>query len=1370
MEVIDLKKYYIAHFSDLHIGDDNEYSVFGDIRNNLIDDIERLLIRTKISPDAMVITGDLINKNNLSIYPKAIEYCVRLSQVLGLKKNQVVIVPGNHDVPKLDDDKVLKPEEIINRIGTKDDCHEYWNNTHKDRFLEYFNLVNEVTGDEKYLYTAMAGAVRIVETSRGPIQFALLNSAWAAKGGYNDYGHIMVGKWQLQNISEQLRKNEANLNLVLAHHPMEWFWRDDQNLFETHMCNTRGIKYHAFLRGHMHTATIRNISTPDGMMAVLASGGGFPEYDERKYVPNFRGFRYAIYEFDMESGLIRAMVRVTNQYGHFNLDTELYREEQDADGFYKIRFLNNFEKDEKSTSGILFRKERYPVLPDIYKKYKGDESATLNSTRKSVSLVNTNESSILFSRMTRRPKVLFLTTLVSVNDEVVQRLKSVEDIPIRDKVYEYGQFTSHNTTWDVWVGMVGMGSLKASMDTERAISYFSPDLIILVGIAARTERVSVGDVVVAQSIHHYESGKINGESVDSHIEYANQKLIKSAKTEARRNLWTKHIQRSKSKNKPRAHVGMLVSTEKISNFNALEVNQFHQNALAMAMDMEGRGVLLAANSNNTDALIVCGITDTINGFKKDDYRKLASNNACAFAIEVLSQLNTNYSTDIHAEQKTKILDKNKSLYSMINTNAVPIKGNYFSELNSFIAKIVPKLYFARPFWEVLLNEAISLHERVFLYGLPGVGKTTLMANLASNGHYGLYAFDISSGATLDVIEGIKSLYKYCASQCDDLAPLPDICTRTELLERLEYLASTSNRTCEAIQYTFLFDGIDELRSEQFKELLSFLNVVKDVGIKIVFSSRNATIKTQLEKSLGSVYEIELTTLQENEILEWLKFRFSGISNPSQKLIAKIYAQSEGNFIYLNSIPKFSTENEMLEFLNRSSKTLEELFDTFLSRLSELELDIISLTAFLPLGVNKDLLQELYQLTDIETDRVFESIGSLLKVNNFDNYVLFHGAFVEYIKQKMSKRLDIVVRIILSNIDKYESYIRIDQIPIVFEKASDINGLATWITKYVENTEEWIRDKDRFVIVSSISNGFEAVSKMNMEIFFKILPAIEEVIYKNFLLIFSWRLFGPFKEIICNDNNKKHKDLWKGLNSVKLACGNAFYAEANYYKAREIYKEVYENVNYDDPLTKVRAANLIGLTLENQQEYESAKSYFTSIIDLLEHEDNIWKVYALANRGRIHNWQNNKDGFHDISEAIKTLKRIRNSKRVKKNIYDYSYSEFEYDNTLLVLYDNVLEGYMANRDKPFASVYGDINNHVAIMNKLIKMLLSSYKDQVQSYTTTGRTLLNMSKFYFLQNMTDKAREYIDLAEKCYLNKKNQARLVFHQDMLGLVNKL
>jgi predicted MPP superfamily phosphohydrolase len=98
--------FVLLHLSDLHVGKEHGYRLSFEGRTHqegketLTDLIERDLKRMKVVErvDAVIISGDLVCTGESGEFSRVKTIVERIMQVLSLKKDAVLIIPGNHDL------------------------------------------------------------------------------------------------------------------------------------------------------------------------------------------------------------------------------------------------------------------------------------------------------------------------------------------------------------------------------------------------------------------------------------------------------------------------------------------------------------------------------------------------------------------------------------------------------------------------------------------------------------------------------------------------------------------------------------------------------------------------------------------------------------------------------------------------------------------------------------------------------------------------------------------------------------------------------------------------------------------------------------------------------------------------------------------------------------------------------------------------------------------------------------------------------------------------------------------------------------------------------------------------------------------------
>jgi metallophosphoesterase superfamily enzyme len=97
----------ILHLADLHYGKQRDprfrtakhRKCSADWRGTVTDDFIMQLGRLPVKPNLLVVSGDLTWKGDVAEFREAIDFIQFIAEHLGLDvRNQVVIVPGNHDL------------------------------------------------------------------------------------------------------------------------------------------------------------------------------------------------------------------------------------------------------------------------------------------------------------------------------------------------------------------------------------------------------------------------------------------------------------------------------------------------------------------------------------------------------------------------------------------------------------------------------------------------------------------------------------------------------------------------------------------------------------------------------------------------------------------------------------------------------------------------------------------------------------------------------------------------------------------------------------------------------------------------------------------------------------------------------------------------------------------------------------------------------------------------------------------------------------------------------------------------------------------------------------------------------------------------
>lgn len=251
------------------------------------------------------------------------------------------------------------------------------------------------------------------------------------------------------------------------------------------------------------------------------------------------------------------------------------------------------------------------------------------------------------------PTVVILTAIQEEYNAVRAHLIEIDDIVQNDTVYEAGILKIHDKSIaKVVIRECGAKNTVAAQETERAIQYFKPKVLLFVGIAGsrKPNDFSIGDVIFPKEIYSYEAGKSEKGAFMARPDLASSTytLMELAKKERRKDDWKSLIKGNWDMD-IKADLGIIASGEQIVEHYESEIGKIltkHYNDTS-AVEMEGFGFAKVATrqgreTSNMLVGVIRGISDIIEqptknkGEEKlnrrpDNAKKLASNTAAAFA-------------------------------------------------------------------------------------------------------------------------------------------------------------------------------------------------------------------------------------------------------------------------------------------------------------------------------------------------------------------------------------------------------------------------------------------------------------------------------------------------------------------------------------------------------------------------------------------------------------------------------------------------------------------------------------------------------------------------------------------------------------------
>jgi hypothetical protein len=215
-------------------------------------------------------------------------------------------------------------------------------------------------------------------------------------------------------------------------------------------------------------------------------------------------------------------------------------------------------------------------------------------------------------------------------------------------IYERGSFLSVSGRATAALFMESGNNVHTASETERALNYYTPEIVLCVGEAEGITGVRPGDVVVASKVYHYEPARAGLIPLTMpEVGNPSYRARQRATVEARKSDWLRHVSGDCAHPDPRVILAPVAAGAKIltstqSTVYELLRTHFHD---AVAVDTQGYGFLLAVQDNQSrehqsplESLVIRAITKMVSEPSTREEQTMAAERACAFAFHVLTAL------------------------------------------------------------------------------------------------------------------------------------------------------------------------------------------------------------------------------------------------------------------------------------------------------------------------------------------------------------------------------------------------------------------------------------------------------------------------------------------------------------------------------------------------------------------------------------------------------------------------------------------------------------------------------------------------------------------------------------------------------------
>ena len=259
------------HLSDFHFKSptSRDHQLVFD---RLLDDLDILYENYNYSPDIIIISGDLAFSGKDEEYEVCETYLEKLLKRTCIAKRNIIIIPGNHDVNRIDTSSIHKLEP-----NKQSDIDKLFENKDEIVFLcrkfsGFKSFLDRFIGQENHgfkldhpFYT------KVITVGNISVGIAALNSALISRED-GEYGKLCIGEFQIKEVLSELSAHKGcHLNVAVFHHPLGYLASFDHEIIWPHLM----MNFDLVLNGHIHNVKSLRMEDPDGNVQFLVAGSEF---------------------------------------------------------------------------------------------------------------------------------------------------------------------------------------------------------------------------------------------------------------------------------------------------------------------------------------------------------------------------------------------------------------------------------------------------------------------------------------------------------------------------------------------------------------------------------------------------------------------------------------------------------------------------------------------------------------------------------------------------------------------------------------------------------------------------------------------------------------------------------------------------------------------------------------------------------------------------------------------------------------------------------------------------------------------------------------------------------------------------------------
>lgn len=274
------------HLSDLHVlSEDWEQDI---VLGALLRDLPGLLELVDRRPQFLFVTGDLAARGDEKEYEGVYKVLERICAVLGIPRDRVFMVPGNHDVQrswvkttaKRHHQALLKlgPHELRTEVGALLGDAEEFGVLYGRRLAQYCRFTQKFLGLARSVSFDQPWRSDVIEVSGIPVGIASICTAWTS-GSDGEKGRLIVGERQIRGLILELEQSGAVLRVALLHHPLSWLCEGEERELRAILRK----EFDVVLHGHEHDGAADVMHRQRRGMVEIGAGAAYAGLGQDRY-------------------------------------------------------------------------------------------------------------------------------------------------------------------------------------------------------------------------------------------------------------------------------------------------------------------------------------------------------------------------------------------------------------------------------------------------------------------------------------------------------------------------------------------------------------------------------------------------------------------------------------------------------------------------------------------------------------------------------------------------------------------------------------------------------------------------------------------------------------------------------------------------------------------------------------------------------------------------------------------------------------------------------------------------------------------------------------------------------------------------------